>query len=504
MAHTIDHNEEEVRGIWRHIEEKSNNVLNTGKKVIPFAQKVWEGTKEFKDNRNPLNWGHNVGAVGARGVESFFTFDANNPKELSMELVEKAMGKKGIHYSIAKEVPGLKTVLVQAEDLAGQALTSIRKRANTLIQGSELQPALARAGGSNVLQATTEMPPGGFARGKNTVERVTDPVTGRLKGQEQVDAFRKAAKSGDEKALIKSLDTVYANALDARYVDGRGGFYNIKRLVKDDKLVHRIVSKQDEIAQAHYKLSKNPKNDTLRRDLYELVGDTYFNEDLVVYGKSGFKKTLIDTTNWLSGDQWHHIFGNREAAEFMLNAVARDPLVGVNLAKLMKKLNLTSAGVADNLMLMKKVPHGNLHEVLRKLGIDPNYGRMGPADFADFSHAISEMATKGHRYGPKVFDPKTGESLAGKFVPPDPSYVNELFGMVEAYAKANKSWRKLIQSGGVSIDPNLKRIVPKGTPGSKFYDFKGTKNPEVLADKIGRVLKALESFEDLPLTLPKV
>ena len=129
---------------------------------------------------------------------------------------------------------------------------------------------------------------------------------------------------------------------------------------------------------------------------------------------------------------------------------------------------------------------------------------MGPADFADFSHAISEMATKGHRYGPKVFDPKTGESLAGMFVPPDPSYVNELFGMVEAYAKANKSWRKLIQSGGVSIDPNLRRIVPKGTPGSKFYDFKGTKNPEVLADKIGRVLKQLERFEDLPLTLPKV
>ena len=159
MAHTIDHKEEEARGIWSHIEEKSNKVLNTGKKVIPFAQKIWEDTKEFKDGRNPLNWGHNVGAVGARGVESFFTFDAENPRELSMELVEKAMGKRGIHYSIAKEVPGLKPILVKAEDLASQAYQSMVKR----IQGPQLQPAFTKPGGNNVFQAKSYTPESGNA-----------------------------------------------------------------------------------------------------------------------------------------------------------------------------------------------------------------------------------------------------------------------------------------------------------------------------------------------------
>ena len=42
MAHTIDHKEEEIRRIWSHIEKQSNKVLNTGKKVVPFAQKIWE------------------------------------------------------------------------------------------------------------------------------------------------------------------------------------------------------------------------------------------------------------------------------------------------------------------------------------------------------------------------------------------------------------------------------------------------------------------------------
>ena len=395
-----------------------------------------------------------------------------------------------------KNVPNAQAILKRGGEEANKLLdeaaqglqTIVNPNAGRVLETVGVPNAAVR---SDVLQSTVDMPVGGFARGRNTVERVSDALTGRLKGQEQIDVLREAVKSGDKKAIYKALNTTFANVLDKKYVDGRRGYYNIKRLVDDPELLTDIVLKQDEIAQAHFKLMKNPKSDALRRDLYEIVGDTYFNNKLVIYGKSKWKDRITDASNWLKDTHWHHIFGNREAAEFMLSSVARDPLVGVNLAKLMDKLDLTAAGVADNLMLMKSVGHNNLHELLRKLGVDPNYGRMGPADFADFSHAISEMATKGHRYGDKMGD------LAGKFVPPDPSYVNELFGMVEAYSKANKAWRKLIESGGVWYDPNLRRIVPKGTKGAKFYDFTlsktgKSKKPEVLGKRIQNLLKILE------------
>ena len=498
MAHTIDH-EEEIYKIQRDIEKRHNRVLNTGRQNQPYA------TKMSLLGNMPGETTSTKGQEIATGLVKSILPNPTDPKEVAEFFVDAKTAMKVPGHPLMKGGAFLgKRAARELLPTLDEVLEPVLRR----FRGPQLQPALVDAGTGGIRTQiptdvepntffkmsaipNTEMPPGGFARGRNTVERVSDALTGRLKGQEQIDVLRKAVKSGDKKAIYKALNTTFANVLDKKYVDGRRGYYNIKRLVDDPELLTDIVLKQDEIAQAHFKLMKNPKSDALRRDLYEIVGDTYFNNKLVIYGKSKWKDRITDASNWLKDTHWHHIFGNREAAEFMLSSVARDPLVGVNLAKLMNKLDLTAAGVADNLMLMKSVGHNNLHELLRKLGVDPNYGRMGPADFADFSHAISEIATKGHRYGDKMGD------LAGKFVPPDPSYVNELFGMVEAYSKANKAWRKLIESGGVWYDPNLRRIVPKGTKGAKFYDFTlsktgKSKKPEVLGKRIQNLLKILE------------
>ena len=221
MAHTIDHKEEEIRRIWSHIEKQSNKVLNTGKKVVPFAQKIWEGTKEFKDARNPLNWGHNIGAVGARGVEAFATFDANNPQEFSMELVEKAMGKKGIGAAMIKEIPAIKPYVVKAEDLAGQAYQSIVRR----MKGSQVQPAFAGAGGPNVAAKSTG--PSNVLQiqggeGIVTPTKLTSKIRELLKNIDPDLAVRDVAKRyADNPEFMQQLIKFHGDA--RKYVDGPGG-----------------------------------------------------------------------------------------------------------------------------------------------------------------------------------------------------------------------------------------------------------------------------------------
>ena len=390
-----------------------------------------------------------------------------------------------------KNIPNAQAILKRGGQEANKLLDEASQGLRNIIDPDGGR-AFAMAGDSSF---AAKMPPGGPERLGQVGDRVTEG--GRLKGQPQMDKFREAVKSGDKKAITKAIDTEWANALDARYVDGRRGYYNIKRLVNDDELLKTIVTKQDSIANAHYKFMKNQKNDGYRRDLFELIGDTYFNKKLLVYGKSKWKDRITDATNWLTDTQWHHIFGNREAGEFLMSAVARDPLVGVNLAKLMNKLDLTAAGVADNLMLMKGKGHNNFHRAMKKLGFEPSGKTRGALDFADFGQAIADIAQKGHRYGPNVIDPKTGASLANKYVPPDPTYVNELFGMIEKYAEVNDWMQKLLKKGGVWVDPKLKRVVSKGTEGAKFYDFTAStkgkaKTPELMADRIQNLLKILE------------
>ena len=90
-----------------------------------FAYNVWEDTKKFEDPRNPLNLGSNVGAVGARGIESWLTVDADNFQELGFELVEKTLDyRKGLAGSIVGEIPIVKENLARL----GNTLNRLKKQ----------------------------------------------------------------------------------------------------------------------------------------------------------------------------------------------------------------------------------------------------------------------------------------------------------------------------------------------------------------------------------------
>ena len=105
-------------------------------------KKVWEDTKEFK---HWSNLPHNIGAVGARGVEAFFTIDANNPKEVAFELLQKVGNpRKGLAGEIIGEIPGVKVAIRQIKKEA----FDFAKR----IMPNGYQAKYAMAGGGEIVE----------------------------------------------------------------------------------------------------------------------------------------------------------------------------------------------------------------------------------------------------------------------------------------------------------------------------------------------------------------
>ena len=121
------------------IKEANRSRPDFATKGAQFLSAVWEDTKEFKEW---YNLPHNIGAVGARGIESFATFEADDIHALSFEALDKLMGTKGIGMSIIKEIPIIKN---QVLPVLARRLSIINRTLNrkaSWIKG-DLQPALA-------------------------------------------------------------------------------------------------------------------------------------------------------------------------------------------------------------------------------------------------------------------------------------------------------------------------------------------------------------------------
>jgi hypothetical protein len=119
--------------------EKPENTLltsvkNTGVFTGHLLRDAWKDTKEFKEW---YNLPHNIGAIGAKGIESFFTIDTDNPKEVALELIQKVGNpRKGLAGEIISEVPGVKQAINQLDEITQPIRTNIR----TALTGNRLQP----------------------------------------------------------------------------------------------------------------------------------------------------------------------------------------------------------------------------------------------------------------------------------------------------------------------------------------------------------------------------
>ena len=99
-----------------------NTIRSRLEKPIEFGSNVWQDTKEWAPW---YDLGGQVGALGARGIESYLTVDADNFQEFSFELLQKTLDyRKGVAGSIIGEIPIVKENLTRL----GNTLNRLKKQ----------------------------------------------------------------------------------------------------------------------------------------------------------------------------------------------------------------------------------------------------------------------------------------------------------------------------------------------------------------------------------------
>jgi hypothetical protein len=209
-------------------------------------------------------------------------------------------------------------------------------------------------------------------------------------------------------------------------------------------IMDKLLKRADAVAKAwdRYQRGGSAK---AQRNLYDIASKNIFDSAEMIYGKEGPRSYLAKVSNWLTNDEWHHVFGNKEAGEFILMQAAQDPLVAANIFKRMENLGLNSSGVAQNIALMKSKRHTNWHDFMKAEGFEPKSpgkplttaGSTAPGDFADLSKALGE------------------EIAAGR------GDVNDIFKMLDLYADYNRWVKSKLPEYGAEIISDLPEGVGK-------------------------------------------
>ena len=209
-------------------------------------------------------------------------------------------------------------------------------------------------------------------------------------------------------------------------------------------IMDKLLERADAVSKAwdRYQKSGSPK---AQRNLYDIASKNIFDSAELIYGKDTARSYLAKVSNWLTNDEWHHVFGNKEAGEFILMQAAQDPLVAANIFKRMENLGLNSSGVAQNIALMKSKRHTNWHDFMKAEGFEPKSpgkplttaGSTAPGDFADLSKALGE------------------EIAAGR------GDVNDIFKMLDLYADYNAWVKSKLPEYGAEIIADLPEGVGK-------------------------------------------
>jgi hypothetical protein len=199
-----------------------------------------------------------------------------------------------------------------------------------------------------------------------------------------------------------------------------------------DGVLDKVLERADRMENLRKKWSEQGKEikGDRQRELYDAGSLNFFVPDIEMYTSDEARKFITKFTNVLSKDQWHHVFGNKEAGEFILSIANSDPLVAANLFKKMEVLGLNSSGVAQNIAILKEAKHTNWHNFIKDMGMEPKSpgkplsvkGSTAPGDFADLSQEMGRAIA------------------AGK------GNINDAFELIELYAKYNNWMKKQITS----------------------------------------------------------
>ena len=177
---------------------------------------------------------------------------------------------------------------------------------------------------------------------------------------------RRYRKATTAKEKLDILNTPLSRSLKNKSV--KGGKITANKLLKNEELVNKLVERADGI------IEKYIKGD--QRKLYDYASHNIFTDDKAVYG-TGLVKKIQQVFLVTQGKEWHHIFGNKEAGEFILNKIAQDPVLTANLFKHLDNLTIKSGAVAENMALMKLKPHKLWHEFMQQLGTESRVKMLG-------------------------------------------------------------------------------------------------------------------------------
>jgi hypothetical protein len=192
----------------------------------------------------------------------------------------------------------------------------------------------------------------------------------------------------------------------------------------------------------------------IQRKFYDNLTENPLSTFKQIYDPSNpIRKMLQGAFNTFAGKEWHHIFGNKDAAEFMLATVAQDPYIAVNLFHYMKKLDLPTSGVPSNIALMSMKPHrgrgvGYHPSRSKKLGFESKGTLKGDLQFSDYGQEISKGILEGT------------------------TDVNEIFSILEVYSRLNKEERRILKANFEAS------IVSEQGPIMQYIQGVGKKSPD--------------------------
>lgn len=477
-------------------EEQKQGISEGFKKTGKFLTDVYQDTKEFRDWRNPLNYGANIGAAALRAGENFVSFDATNPQEVMLETVDKLATLKQPWSAVAKEIPAV------ADNLKILG----RKRDEALLNAGEflgirpkpLQESVVGINDDMLINPRQDMDLAELSARPLEVgyEQSLSTRTDNFKGLVEQDA--------SQKKIIEFLERGPGGAISPQYTN-RPGYFTSKKLAAQPEVIEDLFTRNENIKnlQKNYleKLSRwqqSPSNsrqaakNNAQRAWYDEVSRNIFSDEALVYGKDKPRQIIAGATKWITGAEWHHIFGNKEAGEFLLSQVAQDPLVAANLMAHLKHIGLNSSGIATNIAIFKKIPHQNFHKWLRDMGFEGS--KYSPLSLNQFGSEISKYITEGVQTTAQIGE--KGRKLKPKFYPPEPEAVNDLFGLLEYYAEATKFMKEQIRKGKVVLsDGTVLSLSANGNinlPAEIMSELKSKK-----VSGLGSVLKSGELMKQI-------
>jgi hypothetical protein len=325
----------EFSGLQRQVNQ-TMNILDAPVKAIAWTSKQVDPTKR------------GIGEAPLRVAETALPF-VGGAKNLAKKGIQK-----GLQYS--DEIADAIKISQQLQPAYAGAASKVDDVAKPLMLQKDLVPSQTLKNipiGSSAKDVSSQLPSKYYNQLKPKYRYITK---GKLSKDE--------ALLGTLRGREETIDTLWTKLqkLEAEKVELKG---------LSEKLSLTELKKLDYNLYRKIKLNKKYIKETAK-DIQDTAAYNIFGTEKRIYMTDSVRTKLKkELTDFSGGDEWHHIFNSKDAGEYMLTEVAQDPLIAANLFQHMKKLKLDSSGISSNLALMRKVPHGKWHKLMKDTGVEP-------------------------------------------------------------------------------------------------------------------------------------